>query len=67
MLKQPYRMLPLLVLFFLWTVESAGASSLVPQTNLPGTCIPQFAVRLPIFGPAGSIPRVDTVSTARSR
>jgi hypothetical protein len=65
MLKQPYRTLLLLVVFFLWTVQSAGASSLVPQTNLPGTCIPQFAVPLPVFGPAGSIPRVDTFSHSK--
>jgi hypothetical protein len=49
-------------LLVLWTIGNASASSLVEQTNLPGNCIPQFKVALPVFGPAGSIPRVDTVS-----
>lgn len=43
------------------TVGSAGASTLVPQTALPGDCIPQFAVPMPVFGPAGNIPRVDAL------
>jgi FtsP/CotA-like multicopper oxidase with cupredoxin domain len=38
---------------------SAGASWLVQQTALPGACIPQFAVSLPVFGPAGPISRVN--------
>ncbi len=38
---------------------SVSASTLVPQTALPGACIPQFAVSLPVFGPAGPIPRVN--------
>ena len=29
------------------------------QNALPGECIPQFAVALPVFGPAGPIPRVN--------
>ncbi len=37
------------------------ASALVPQTPLPGGCIPKFAVPLPVFGPGG-IPRVDAAS-----
>ncbi len=41
---------------------TAGASILVPQTALPGGCIPQFAVNLPVFGPAGPIPRVDALA-----
>src|SRR5690242_6266274 len=40
-------------------VGTAGASTLVPQTALPGACVPQFAVPLTVFGPAGSIPRVN--------
>jgi len=40
---------------------TAAASDLVPQTALPGDCIPKFAVPMPVFGPAGSIPRVDAV------
>jgi spore coat protein A, manganese oxidase len=35
---------------------------LFPQTKLDGTCFPKFAVSLPVFGPAGSIPRVDAAS-----
>jgi FtsP/CotA-like multicopper oxidase with cupredoxin domain len=38
---------------------SASASKLVPQTWLPGACIPQFVSPLPVFGPAGPIPRVN--------
>jgi spore coat protein A len=38
---------------------SVSASTLVPQTALPGACIPQFAVPLPVFGPAGPIARVN--------
>ncbi len=38
---------------------SAGASTNVPQTALPGSCIPQFTQSLPVFGPAGPIPRVN--------
>jgi len=40
-------------------VVGASASTLVPQTALPGRCIPQFEVPMPVFGPAGTIPRVD--------
>jgi spore coat protein A, manganese oxidase len=42
-------------------VGSSGASVLVPQTALPGQCVPKYAVPLPVFGPAGAIPRVDAV------
>ncbi len=42
------------------TVGTAGASTLVSQVAVPGICIPQFAVPMPVFGPAGPIPRVDT-------
>ncbi|HMK55227.1 MAG TPA: multicopper oxidase domain-containing protein [Dissulfurispiraceae bacterium] len=41
---------------------SAEASFLVPQTALPGQCVPQFAVSLPVFGPAGPIPRVNALA-----
>ncbi len=40
---------------------SSKASTLVPQTALPGGCIPQFAVPMPVFGPAGPIPRVNAL------
>lgn len=40
---------------------SARASTLVTQTALPGDCIPQFKVEMPVFGPAGDIPRVDAL------
>ncbi len=46
-------------------VSAAGnvcASQLVTQTWLPGDCIPQFVLSLPVFGPAGPIPRVDAVT-----
>src|ERR1700742_3287186 len=35
---------------------------LFPQTKMDGNCFPKFAVSLPVFGPAGSIPRVDAAS-----
>src|SRR5471030_702345 len=38
---------------------SGYASTLVPQTALPGDCIPKFAVPLPVFGPGGPTPRVN--------
>jgi spore coat protein A len=46
------------VLFTLSAID-AYASTDVIQTWLPGECIPQFAVPMPVFGPAGPIPRVD--------
>ena len=49
-----------LALLVAGTVGNVGASTLVPQTALPGQCIPQFQVPLPVFGPAG-IARVDAV------
>ncbi len=33
-----------------------------PQTKLDVSCFPKFAVSLPVFGPAGSIPRVDAAA-----
>lgn len=40
---------------------AANASTLVPQTALPGDCIPQFTQPLPVFGPGYNavLPRVD--------
>ena len=46
-------------LFVLGNALSSYASSLVDQTPLDPACIPMFAVSLPVFGPAGSVPRVD--------
>jgi len=48
-----------LAVLCIWRSGTTQASSLVPQTALDGNCIPKFAVPLPVFGPAGSIPRVD--------
>ncbi|MER7468150.1 multicopper oxidase domain-containing protein [Streptomyces sp. NPDC097981] len=39
-----------------------ASGSLVPQTPLSGECIPQFVTLLPVFGPAGSTPRVDAAT-----
>jgi spore coat protein A len=36
--------------------------TLLPQTKLDGKCVPKFAISLPVFGPAGSIPRVDAAA-----
>ncbi|HEX9079089.1 MAG TPA: multicopper oxidase domain-containing protein [Desulfuromonadaceae bacterium] len=49
------------VVLALFLAGGAGASTLVPQTALPGGCIPQFAVPMPVFGPAGPIPRVNAL------
>ncbi len=49
-----------LLLMFLGTACSSYASSLVDQKQLDGAnCVPKFAVSLPVFGPAGSVPRVE--------
>ena len=49
--------------FCVLPVGSASASILVPQTWLPGDCIPQFATPLPVFGPGynAALPRVDAL------
>lgn len=56
----------ILITIFLFTgiIGQAGASTLVPQTWLPGECIPQFQVKLPVFGPGynADLPRVDALS-----
>lgn len=46
------------------TASAAHASTLVPQTPLPGECIPQFAVPLPVFGPGynAALPRVNALA-----
>ena len=49
------------VMLMAGTVVTADASVLVEQKALPGACIPQFAVPLPVFGPAGPIPRVNAL------
>jgi spore coat protein A len=43
------------------TAGSVSASTLVPQTAMPGDCIPQFSVEMPVFGPGGALPRVDAL------
>jgi FtsP/CotA-like multicopper oxidase with cupredoxin domain len=43
------------------------ASTLVPQTAIPGDCIPQFATPLPVFGPAGGTARVNALAQQRLR
>ena|GEM_PF-3649192 len=45
-----------LFMLFVWTIRSADASSVVSQTWLSGDCIPQFAVQMPVFGPAAQSP-----------
>jgi spore coat protein A, manganese oxidase len=34
----------------------------VAQTKLDGNCFAKFAISLPVFGPAGAIPRVDAAA-----
>ena len=36
--------------------------TVVAQTKLDGSCFAKFAVSLPVFGPAGAIPRVDAAA-----
>src|SRR5512143_2183936 len=52
------------VLAVFMTVGTGYASTLIPQTALPGDCIPKFASPLPIFGPGynAALPRVDAAS-----
>jgi FtsP/CotA-like multicopper oxidase with cupredoxin domain len=49
----------LLAIYCVAWPAGASASTNVDQVALPGDCIPKFAVSLPVFGPAGPIPRVD--------
>ncbi|HTJ94206.1 MAG TPA: hypothetical protein VL424_14020, partial [Pararobbsia sp.] len=42
--------------------SGTGGSGFFPQTKLDGNCFPKFAVSLPVFGPAGSIARVDAAA-----
>jgi spore coat protein A len=51
----------LLTALGIMAVGTVNASTLVPQTELPGDCIPKFAVPMPVFGPAGPIPRVNAL------
>src|ERR1700689_91715 len=59
-----------LLLLLLAGARSADAQSppfegtpLIKQDPLDGdTCVPKFAVSLPVFGPAGSVPRVDAAT-----
>jgi spore coat protein A, manganese oxidase len=48
-----------LSLFVLGNSRNSHASSLVEQNPLDPSCVPMFAAPLPVFGPAGSVPRVD--------
>jgi spore coat protein A, manganese oxidase len=61
MMKNRLLLLCLIIVagLFVWTAGSANASTLVPQTAVPGVCVPKWAVPLPVFGPAGPIPRVN--------
>ena len=60
----------LLAIVLAWACSSHSSNSgpsfptpLFPQVQLDGAnCIPKFAVPLPVFGPAGSIPRVDAAA-----
>lgn len=39
-----------------------NSSLVVAQTKLDGNCFAKFAISLPVFGPAGAIPRVDAAA-----
>ena len=43
-------------------VPPAPPTPLFPQTQLLGKCLPKFEVSLPVFGPAGSVSRVDATA-----
>ena len=51
-----------LLLILVVGTRSSSASSLVPQDPLEANCVPMFAVSLPVFGAAGSVPRVDVAA-----
>lgn len=53
-----------LFILIIGAMSHAQASALVPQTPLDGSCIPKFATALPVFGPAGSTPRVNAVQSS---
>jgi spore coat protein A len=57
------RTILLIVIFANLGTGAALASTLVPQTPVPGDCIPRFATKLPVFGPGynADLPRVNTV------
>jgi spore coat protein A len=59
--KSLYSGIVFLVVLIVWTAGKADASFLVLQIDLPGNCIPKFAVAMPVFGPSASIQRVDTL------
>ena len=61
MFKRVNRTILTLAVLFVWNIASARAGSIVSQTDLDGKCIPQFKVELPVFGPAGSTPRVNAL------
>jgi len=42
--------------------SDSNAPTLVTQTKLDGNCFTKFAIGLPVFGPAGSLPRVDAAA-----
>ena len=50
------------VILFSFGLQNAQTSTLVKQTALPGDCVPKFAVPLPVFGPAGTTPRINTLT-----
>lgn len=47
-------------------IEPTSASFLVPQVPLPGKNIPKYVDPLPVFGPAGLIPRFGGTSLSAS-
>jgi spore coat protein A, manganese oxidase len=51
--KPLYLSLIIVASLLVWAAGSVDASVLVPQTALPGICVPQWAVPMPVFGPAG--------------
>jgi spore coat protein A, manganese oxidase len=48
-----------LFLILLGNTRSSYATSPVSEDAIDASCVPMFAVSLPVFGPAGSVPRVD--------
>jgi spore coat protein A len=58
------RLVLMFVILLAGTSGQADASTLIPQTWMPGECIPQFKVKMPVFGPGynADLPRVDAVT-----
>jgi spore coat protein A len=51
-----------IIMILSWSASSALGSVLVAQTPIAGRSIPKYVDPLPVFGPAGAIPRVNATA-----